>query len=1108
LSRPIILSRKGIKRAVLYSSALIIIFLLLSPYILGWVMNSSLIKKEISKIIQQKTGVIISPEKMDFKFLPLPSIHLKELNFSFHKAVQLDIKSVNIDLDPLKLLKGKIIVSKIIVEAPDIQYTHGKQKNVAGLDKKQNKKPFSFKLPQEDIQKLFSFFPDNQGNLNIFIKNAGSDYFKSLDCSLAIDKPNNSLNLHAGVHGLDIHKNQFSENSLLKKMDLNSISSKKMTLDLKLIDAKELIGNIKILEPRVLSIKIPNKPLNADLLDLGFTVSTGILSASLKPLVISYPRAGVAINFSDNQKTGKTAITFIGNDIDISQARLACLKLLGSNKIISQLFDILRGGIAKNVIVGFKSNTLASLFDGKNLFLKGSAMNSMVKIPETPLIAENVQGDAIIEKGIIHIKTQNGNINSTAIKKGTLEIDLMNHEDFPFSGEFNLHTDLATLPGILISLLPKTLLAKELVKVRQISGQADWVLKLGMASMQKELDINVHTQNLSAKGYYDRIPLPISITTGIFGYKNDKIRIENFSGFLKTSPFENLNAIVDLHQSPNIDITSAQARLKIDELMPWLQSHEMVMDLISPVRPSRGEIIIKTAKIKGPILTPAKWDFNINGSGKNINIGFVPKKSNKSDKSKKTDVPEDKTQIQSVSGRFEANDREISIKGLTAQVEDLTWLSYDLNALDTLDPSWLNSIKLPLHVSDISIENNKNKALLKGKLTFPSGSELSFDLIGKNIKDLFPNVLTIKEKTLSNAMFTFNQNPSQPFFDFKGVLNTSTIEQLLIKDSFLHGQFNSFTSGATVKIYTDFDSNLHLDLEKITLDSFVSISKNESKPLPPAFSTFLNNKSIFLTSRELKYKNRTFIDIKTELFFNKKKTDIHIRQAVLCDLGLTGKVEILLGENQEKQVKTDFSIQALDTEDIADMISCLFKDNALIDGTYSFSSNFKGQDSSDTISNSQNGSLTMHAAKGRIYKLTLLSRLLSVLNILKTPDITQKGFGYRTIDIQADIKDSVIHLKKALIDGNDMTLIFSGWIDPLNDKLNLTCLVAPFKTIDTIIKHIPIVNTIMGRLALFPAKATGKISDPVVIPLHPSAVGQGLINMLENIIKAPVRILE
>jgi hypothetical protein len=41
-----------------------------------------------------------------------------------------------------------------------------------------------------------------------------------------------------------------------------------------------------------------------------------------------------------------------------------------------------------------------------------------------------------------------------------------------------------------------------------------------------------------------------------------------------------------------------------------------------------------------------------------------------------------------------------------------------------------------------------------------------------------------------------------------------------------------------------------------------------------------------------------------------------------------------------------------------------------------------------------------------------------------------------------------------------------------------------------------------------PARAYGKISDPTVIPLHPSAVGKGLLNLLEDLIKTPGRLID
>jgi hypothetical protein len=111
--------------------------------------------------------------------------------------------------------------------------------------------------------------------------------------------------------------------------------------------------------------------------------------------------------------------------------------------------------------------------------------------------------------------------------------------------------------------------------------------------------------------------------------------------------------------------------------------------------------------------------------------------------------------------------------------------------------------------------------------------------------------------------------------------------------------------------------------------------------------------------------------------------------------------------------------------------------------------------------------------------------------------------------VEAQMKNGTIHLDKAVIDAENMALFFTGDIHPFENRLDLTCLVAPFKTIDTIVQFIPVVNTILsGRLVSFPAKATGAIDDPVITPLHPSAVGEGLINMFTSLLTSPIRLFE
>lgn len=1069
-------SRQTIKRAAFYSTALIVFLLLLSPYILEQIVNLPRVKHKISSFIEQKTGVEIDQDKIDFIFFPQPGVRLKKIDLSFGQMVQLEVGAIHVDINVLKLIKGQFAVSKILIQTPHIQYTPSKTIQVSS-------QPFDLRLPKEDIAQLFALFPDSQDTLELKVSDIKSDYFDTMDGSFFVSNSNQTLTGTVAIRGLNLGKKQFSENSFLTQMEIDAIESDEIDLAVKLDGAGTLTGNIQVISPKILVSQLPESPLVGDVLDFDFLFSKETLSVALEPVVFSYPQGRVGVNFT-NKRGGKATITFTGDDINIAQARKVCLNLMGSNEVVYHLFDILRGGTARDVTVGFTSKTLATLFDGENLFLTGSAENGLVKIPQTPLIAQRVHGDAILEKGVLHIKARKGQVSNTLIKEGWLDIDLLNYEDIPFKGEFNLHSDLSTLPQLLISLLPETVLAKELARVGGVVGQTDAFLKLGMESMQKDLFVEVSAPNLSLKGNYDLIPLPITITNGSFFYTPEKVVLKDLSGSLKGSFVQNLNAVVDLGQTPFFDIRSGPARIDLAQIMGWLKSYDPVMALMSPVKNVRGELVIDKIKLDGPLFEPGKWQFDMNGSGKGINIGFSQNKQAV------------KQEIKSVSGSFHLTHKMVDIQGVKALVEDLSWLSY------AMDKPNLTSIELPLEILEAGFKMERDKAQLQGQLSFPSGPRLSFDLTGENIESLFPRLLILKDQETSDAMFMLDKDPSHPLLRFEGNLNSKTLEKIVIKDSFLYNFVTSFTAGNPIKIFTDVDSKIHIDMETFDLDSFLATENqtSESKNQP-----LFDRKTLYFTTRQLTYKKNDFLNIDSQINFDKDKTQVLIRNATLCNLKITGSADVY----KDKQVTTDFEILPLGNQDLSDVMSCLFKNKNIIDGAYSFACNFSGQANADMIARKQNGSLTLNASNGRIYKWTFLSRLISALNILQVVDISKRGIGYRTIAIEADIKDSIVHLKKAIIDADNMALIFSGWIDPLNDNMDLTCLVAPFKTIDTIIKYIPVVNTMLsGRLAAFPAKATGSITDPVVTALHPSDVGKGLMNMLQDIIKTPVRLLE
>nr|NJM01142.1 AsmA-like C-terminal region-containing protein [Desulfobacula sp.] len=236
----------------------------------------------------------------------------------------------------------------------------------------------------------------------------------------------------------------------------------------------------------------------------------------------------------------------------------------------------------------------------------------------------------------------------------------------------------------------------------------------------------------------------------------------------------------------------------------------------------------------------------------------------------------------------------------------------------------------------------------------------------------------------------------------------------------------------------------------MNLTSYLS-SSNSSPTQNPLFL----NKTVKLKTETLTIKNRTIRDIDTEISFKPDDTYIRLNKALLCDLETTGYINL---ENDRINARIPFS--AVNKENIQDLLTCLFDKNDFMSGRYSFTGEITSDTLQQNLLDTLNGSFLFQAEEGRIYKLTLLSRILSVLNVssfLKgsIPDITQKGFAYSRISIDAEIKDSIIHITKAIVDGKDMTLIFTGRIDLMNDYMDLTCLVAPFKTIDLIIEKYP-----------------------------------------------------
>jgi uncharacterized protein YhdP len=100
-------------------------------------------------------------------------------------------------------------------------------------------------------------------------------------------------------------------------------------------------------------------------------------------------------------------------------------------------------------------------------------------------------------------------------------------------------------------------------------------------------------------------------------------------------------------------------------------------------------------------------------------------------------------------------------------------------------------------------------------------------------------------------------------------------------------------------------------------------------------------------------------------------------------------------------------------------------------------------------------------------------------------------------------------LKEFVMDGRTVHLVAHGEADLIDKTLNLKVMVAPLKTVDAIVKAIPLVRDVLGgNLVVVPLSVTGPFHDPKAEVLSPSAIESELLRIMKRTLQLPLRIID
>jgi hypothetical protein len=277
--------------------------------------------------------------------------------------------------------------------------------------------------------------------------------------------------------------------------------------------------------------------------------------------------------------------------------------------------------------------------------------------------------------------------------------------------------------------------------------------------------------------------------------------------------------------------------------------------------------------------------------------------------------------------------------------------------------------------------------------------------------------------------------------------------------------------------------------------------KVRSFPIPPIRGDLRADSSY------VKFGRFTFAPAHAIITVDPDRVNMAFTDTKTCGISIPGSLLI-----SRERISFAFT-PAAKKEALGPTINCLTSKDINITGDYELSSSIRAEGAGKEILSSLEGRVDFKARDGKIYRYPILQKILSVLSVLevfrgRTPELGGSGFPYHSMALRGDIHKGKFTVEKAYIGGQSLDIIAEGEIDLVTQKMDIVVLVAPFSTLNWIIRNTPIIGKIMGGTLLsIPVRVSGDLANPDVVFLSPTAVGKRILDIMENIIKLPVDII-
>ena len=297
-------------------------------------------------------------------------------------------------------------------------------------------------------------------------------------------------------------------------------------------------------------------------------------------------------------------------------------------------------------------------------------------------------------------------------------------------------------------------------------------------------------------------------------------------------------------------------------------------------------------------------------------------------------------------------------------------------------------------------------------------------------------------------------------------------------------------------------------LERFQREAAASSQADAASPVSAADRRPALEGVLRLETDHLNYEGYDIRPLAAKIRISGDHTLVEIPQADLCDVSLAGSLD--RGPNGIKLVFQPTSA----TRKVGEALSCLFQKPIEADGHLYLVGDVRAAGSPEALWETLHGQVVMTATEGRIYQANLLAKILALVNVTEIftgqyPGFTEEGMAYKRFELGGQFDKGVFAVDTCNLDSPTLQMSCRGSVDVPKQEMDITILAAPLKTVDRIVKKLPLIGYVLGgTLISIPIKVQGPLRDPKVVPLSPKAVGKGTLDILKRTLQVPVKVLQ